>query len=82
MAVKYRFLASLFKSQHNYTMYGIMVREGFLVNTQPAGNFLLLTLVMIRGKCTLVMIFICENHRKINKIMQCVEIFFYYELKL
>ena len=37
-----------------------------------------LTLVMIRGKCTLVMIgvppiFICENHRKINKIMHCVK---------
>ena len=38
---------------------------------------------MIRGKYTLVMIgggaqsappiFICENHRKINKIMHCVE---------
>ena len=33
-----------------------------------------LTLVMIRGKCTLVMItFICENHIKIIKIMNCVE---------
>ena len=40
---------------------------------------------MIRGKCTLVMIggaqsappiFICENNRKSNKIMYCVEIFF------
>ena len=38
---------------------------------------------MIRGKCTLGMIgggaqsappiFICENHRKINKIMHCIE---------
>ena len=45
-----------------------------------------LTLVMTRGKHTLVMIggggskcppiFMCENHRKRNKIVHCVEIFF------
>ena len=32
---------------------------------------------MIRGKYTIVMIgppiFVCENHRKIDKIMHCVE---------
>ena len=42
-----------------------------------------LALVMIRVKYTFVMIgcpppiFICENHRKINKIMHCVENFFF-----
>ena len=50
------------------------------------GTWTSLTLVMIRGKYTLVLIgeggggahsappiFICENHRKINKIMHRVE---------